>query len=188
MLKKLSFTLLGLILGSSSLVAQESYGLYAGGAYAATNLELSIDGINEARDEIQENDVNNIFLFAGYDMNKNMAIEGRYYLNTSDITLNDDSALSSSYKAQTIALYAKPKIDMGFFTLYGLVGLTYNNYSLNELFGGDTDDTLFSWGAGTQFNLTPNIGFFVDYTDLGESDTTVTSNLSSWNLGIHYQF
>jgi opacity protein-like surface antigen len=188
MLKPLYLTLSALLLTSGSLVAQDAYGLYVGGAYASTNLELSIEGLNEAKQQVFDNDTNSVILFAGYNINKNIGIEGRYYVNSSDITLDDNSAFSGTYKAQTIALYAKPKLDLGVFALYGLIGFSYNDYTLDELFDGGHDDTLFSWGAGTQFNLTHNLGFFVDYTDLGRSENVITTNLSSWNLGINYQF
>ena len=77
---------------------------------------------------------------------------------------------------------------MGIFTLYGLLGVSFNNYTANKLLGGNSDDALFSWGGGAKFNVTKSVGLFVDYTDLGKSDTLVNTNLSSWNLGVSLQF
>ena len=65
--------------------------------------------------------------------------------------------------------------------------MSANNYTANNLLGAD-DDILFSWGGGAKFNVTQSLGLFVDYTDLGENDETLTTGLSSWNVGFNYKF
>ncbi|MCF6205695.1 MAG: hypothetical protein L3J47_02205, partial [Sulfurovum sp.] len=73
--------------------------------------------------------------------------------------------------------------------MYALLGLASNNYTVDSFLGGESDDTLFSWGAGVKFNFTQSLGAFIDYTNMGESDGILTStDLASWNIGFTYKF
>ena len=191
MKKLISLALIGATLGSVRLVADENNGLYIGGAYASTNIELSVDGLGKATQNMLDASSDSALLLAGYNISKNFGVEGRYYVNASEIAFDSktkNTIFSGSYKAETIAFYTKPKYEMGIFTLYGLLGVSFNNYTANKLLGGNSDDALFSWGGGAKFNVTKSVGLFVDYTDLGKSDTLVNTNLSSWNLGVSLQF
>jgi hypothetical protein len=179
------------MISSATLVADENNGLYIGAAYASTNMELSVDGLSSATQDLLDASSDSVLLLAGYNINKNLGLEGRYYVNASEIAFESqakNTIFSGAYKAETIAFYAKPKYEMGIFTLYGLLGMSFNNYTANDLLGGNSDDALFSWGGGAKFNVTQSLGLFVDYTDLGESDNVLNTNLSSWNLGVSYQF
>jgi hypothetical protein len=60
-----------------------------------------------------------------------------------------------------------------------------NDYSV--LTQSDSD-TLFSWGGGARLNFSESFGIFVDYTDLGEGDTFLSTGLSSWNVGLSFKF
>ena len=191
MTKLVYLALTGLIISSVTVVADENNGLYLGGAYASTNIELSMDGLSAATQNVLDASSDSVLLLAGYNLHKNLGLEGRYYVNASEIAFKanvNNSVFSGAYKAESIAFYAKPKYEMGLFTLYGLLGMSFNNYTANELLGGNSDDSLFSWGGGAKFNVTKSLGLFVDYTDLGKSDTLVNTNLSSWNLGVSLQF
>jgi len=73
--------------------------------------------------------------------------------------------------------------------IYALLGMASNDYTVNSFLGGNNDDTLFSWGAGVKFNITQSLGAFVDYTNMGETDTILSNtDLSSWNIGFSYKF
>ena len=96
--------------------------------------------------------------------------------------------LAGSYKAETLALYAKPQYNLGVITVYGLIGIAANDYTATNFLSPD-NDTLFSWGGGAKFNVTQSLGLFVDYTDFGSSTELLTeTGLASWNFGISYKF
>jgi len=190
MTKLLFTTLTGLIIVSNTLCAND-HGPYIGLGYASTNIDLTINGLDSKTQDLLDTATDSVILLGGYTLNNNLALEGRYYLNASELAFEyelGNTPFSGSYKAESIALYAKPMYDLGAITLYGLLGMSFNNYTVNSLLGSSSDEALFSWGGGAKFNVTESIGLFVDYTDLGESDTVINSNLSSWNLGVSYQF
>jgi len=179
-----------LTLGTSALSANDS-GLYLGLGYAATNIDITIDGLNAKDQDILDASTDSIILLAGYDINKYFGVEGRYYLNATEAAFEYElrnTPLSGAYKAESFALYAKPQYNLGLITLYGLLGVSFNDYTVNTLLGGSNNDALFSWGGGAKFNVTQSLGLFVDYTDMGKSDNITNTDLTSWNLGVSYRF
>ena len=183
-------TLATLTLGTNALSADDN-GLYLGLGYAATNIDLTVDGLPDDTNNILDASTDSIILLAGYDINKYIGVEGRYYLNASEAAFEyklRNTPLSGTYKAESFTLYAKPQYNLGLITVYGLVGVAFNDYTVSNLLGGDDSDALFSWGGGAKFNVTQSLGLFVDYTDLGESTNLTNTNLTSWNLGVSYRF
>ncbi len=174
------------------LLVAEEVGLYVGAGYASTNIDLTIDSLSEEANKLLDQGTDSLMFIAGYDINQYLGIEGRYYLNNSSIAFDYYiGELPLEYKAETMTLYAKPQLDLGAITLYGLAGVAFNNYSINDVLnlGGDTSDALFSWGAGAKFKVTQSLGLFVDYTDLGTSDNIlIDTTLNSWNFGATYKF
>lgn len=187
MRKLLLTTLTTLAITSTTLIAENDSGLYVGLGYASTNIDLTINGLDDDKQKILDSSTDSVILMAGYDFNNYFGVEGRYYLNVSSIAF-DYQFGSGTYKAESFALYAKPQYNLGLITLYALAGVTFNDYTVNTLLGGDTNDALFSWGGGAKFNVTQSLGLFLDYTDLGESTDFTTTNLSSVNLGVSYRF
>ena len=185
-------TLATLTIGMITLSADENTGLYVGLGYAATNIDLTVgDNIIDTNLNILDTGTDSILLISGYDINSYFALEGRYLINATEAAVEYETSntpLSGNYKADTFAIYAKPKYNLGAVTLYGLLGFAYNDYTLDAILGGNNDDTLFSWGGGAKFNVTQSIGLFVDYTDFGESDNLVKTNITSWNFGATYKF
>jgi len=175
-----------LTLGQSTLYA-EGQGLYIGLGYADTNIDISAADI-----DIGDLSTDSVVFLAGYDFNKYLGVEGRYYLNSSEAAYEyelGNTPLSSKYKAESFAIYAKPQYNFMMLNIYALLGMSSNDYTANSFLGGDSDDTLFSWGAGVKFNFTQSLGAFVDYTNMGETDTILTNtDLSSWNIGFSYKF
>jgi len=175
-------------LGTSILSAEDS-GLYLGLGYAATNINLTVDSLPANKQNLLDASTDSVVLLAGYDFNKYIGAEGRYYLNASSVAF--DYYLGNiplDYKAESFALYAKPQYNLGLITLYGLLGVSFNNYTVNTVLGGNNNDALFSWGGGAKFNVTQSLGLFVDYTDMGKSNNITNTDLTSWNLGVSYRF
>ncbi len=184
--KLLLSALATMAMGSSSLLA-ENAGLYIGAGYASTAIDFSaasglldLPAVDTATDSL-------VFL-AGIDFNEYFGIEGRYYWNITSTVV--DSAYNvvgifDDYKAESFALYAKPQYSLDIVSLYALLGVTMNDYSALTQ---SNSDTLFSWGGGAKLNFTESFSIFVDYTDLGESDTVLTTGLSSWNIGLSFKF
>ncbi len=190
MKKILLSTLTILAIGSTTLHA-EGNGLYLGLGYSSTNIDLTVDGLEDKYQKILDSSTDSIVLQAGYDFNEYFGIEGRYYINNSSLAYQyylGETEISGAYEAESLTIYAKPQYNFGFITVYGLLGMSANNYTATTLLGSD-DETLFSWGGGAKFNVTQSLGLFVDYTDLGESDDTLsTTDLASWNVGFSYKF
>ncbi len=172
---------------SQTMLKAEDQGLYVGLGYANTNIDISASNIN-----IGDLSTDSIVFLAGYDFNEYLGVEGRYYLNSSEAAYEyelGNTPLSGKYKAESFAIYAKPQYNFMILNIYALLGMSSNDYTVNSFLGGDKSDTLFSWGAGVKFNITQSLGAFVDYTNMGETDTILTNtDLSSWNIGFSYKF
>jgi len=177
--------LTALALGNSSIQADNA-GLYLGLGYAYTTIEL---GVSDDFLSLPAFDVatDSIVFLAGFDFNDWLGIEGRYYWNITSAVADEYNAygLLDEYKAESFAFYAKPQYSFDVVSIYALLGVTMNDYTLLLQ---SSDDTLFSWGVGAKFNFTESFGAFADYTDLGESDLLLATGLSSWNFGITYKF
>ncbi len=177
--------LVALAIGSSSLQADDA-GLYLGLGYAYTTIEL---GVSDDLFDLLAFDVatDSVVILAGFDFNEWLGIEGRYYWNVSSAVVDvyDDYDILDEYKAESFAFYVKPQYSFDVLSIYALLGVTMNDYTLLLQ---SNSDTLFSWGLGAKLSFTESFGAFVDYTDLGETDTILTTGLNSWNFGISYKF
>ncbi len=174
-----------------TVLAADDSGLYVGVGYAHTNVNLKLD-TQIIQDTLLDTATDSVVLKAGYDLNQYFGLEGRYYFNASEAAYQyylGNTPVSGSYKAHSFAFYAKPQYSLAMLNFYGLLGVSANDYTLNNILGSKSSDTLFSWGAGVKFKLTESFGAFVDYTDLGKSSDAVTNkDLSSWNIGFSYKF
>lgn len=178
-----------LALASNSLLLANESGLYLGLGYASTNIDLTVDGLPENINESLDQSTDSVIFLAGYDINNYFSVESRYYYNASEAIFQYNlGELPVEYKAESLAFYAKPKYDFGAIAVYGLVGVTFNDYTVSRLLGGNNDEALFSWGGGASFSVTQSIGIFLDYTDLGEGTNLTNTTLNSWNFGATYKF
>lgn len=188
-MKKITLSILAaLAIGSSSLYAEDS-GLYLGVAYSNTNVDFSTSSDFYEDSSLLDVSTDSLLLLAGYDINEYIGLEGRYYWNITSMGVDYYASgipVIEDYKAESFAFYVKPQYTLDMISIYALLGVTMNDYTV--LVGTDSDDTLFSWGVGAKFNMTQSFGAFVDYTDLGETDDLITTGLSSWNLGLSYKF
>ena len=191
-MRKILLSTLTLMAISSTTLQADGHGLYLGLGYASTNIDVTIDGLSDKNQKILDSSTDSIMLQAGYDFNEFFGIEGRYYINNSSLAYDyylGNTPLSGTYEAESLTIYAKPQYNFGAITLYGLLGMSANNYTVTNLLGSTDNSTLFSWGGGAKFNVTQSLGLFADYTDLGESDDTLsTTGLASWNIGFSYKF
>ena len=172
-------------------------GFYIGAGYSAQ----ASDVMDYSYDVQVDIDSNNMLFVAGYDINRYVAIEGRYSFSVGDVDLNEDSGYSESssdYETSNIALYVKPQymMDNGFgvYALLGYGKTTFENLTETG------DDTGFAWGLGAKYTYNDSWGVFVDYTDLVsdgsldgiEAYAGVAADLDvqtdSWNFGVTYKF
>ncbi len=178
-----TFAALGI---ATAPVNADDVGLYLGVGYAYSTAEFGIS--NDYLDFLNfDVATDSLLLLAGVDLNEYIGVEGRYYWNVTEYVAEDYNSfgLLDGYEAQSFALYAKPQYNFGLVSLYGLIGVAMNEYTALLQSG---EDTLFSWGGGAKFHITESFSAFIDYTDLGETDTFLTTGLSSWNFGIAFKF
>lgn len=190
-MKRILLSSLAILAMGNSVLHADEHGLYLGLGYASTNIDVTIDGLSDRNQKILDSSTDSIILQAGYDFNAYFGIEGRYYINNSSLAYEyylGNTPLSGTYEAESLTIYAKPQYNLGPITLYGLLGLSANNYTVTNLLGSSDNATLFSWGGGAKFNVTQSLGLFADYTDLGTEDATVETGLASWNVGFTYKF
>ena len=185
-MKKTALSILTALSLSSGTLYADNAGFYIGGGYAYTTVEFTASTDWFDLPSFEAN-TDSIVLLAGFDFNDYFGIEGRYYWNTTSGVKYEYNPLGllDDYEAESLTLYAKPQYSFDMLSIYGLLGITMNDYTALAQSG---DDSLFSWGIGAKFNLTQSFGLFVDYTDLGESDVILGTGLSSWNFGLSYKF
>ncbi len=126
---------------------------------------------------------------AGYQFNRNVALEGRYVFGTGDADWGGLGELDQDL--DNIALYVKPMLPLGNFGLYALLGYgqtTYDN-------GTEYTESGFQWGLGVNYNFANNLSAFLDYTamhydDDGFDDYTEGYNVrvDGWTFGLAYKF
>lgn len=189
-LKKILLSSLTLLALGSTTIQADNSGLYLGLGYSSTNIDLTIDGLNNENQELLDTSTDSILILAGYDFNEYVGLEGRYYINNSSLAYDyylGGTLLEDVYEVESLAIYLKPQYHLDAITLYALIGMSANDYTATNILGSDSD-TLFSWGGGAKFNVTQSLGLFVDYTDLGKNDSVLETGLSSWNVGFSYKF
>ena len=121
---------------------------------------------------------------AGYNINDNFAIEGRYTETLSDLEIDGtdrDKIISN------IAVYLKAMYPLDNFALYGLFG--YGQTSANN-----ESEKAPQYGAGLSYDLSNNFGLFLDWTNLydysglnypGDSSDY---EINAWNFGATYNY
>ena len=176
-----------------SVVVDES-GFYLGGAIAAVVGHDSAVGIEliDGTPGVDNDRLGNITLFAGYDFNRYVAVEGRY---TTDVIEGDVTEMSGW------SLFAKPQytFDDSYFKIYALLG--FGGVTIDGINGyfADVDDTDFQWGIGAAYSFGEymednNLAVFVDYTSLATEMEGVFTNgaletdVDAFTVGLTYKF
>ena len=173
---------------------------YIGAGFA--NLDQSSDNINILNGDDIGINVNTLFLQAGYQYNKYLSFEGRYWFGVNDATISQtgeaDKDLSGSYSAW--GLYLKPTYPIGDFTAYVLLG--YGSVDLEaDLNQYYWNSDQFSWGLGGAYAFNDNISLFIDYISMTNRDdfvyhpgdnssfpATADIGIRTINAGITYKF
>ena len=170
----------------------DNSGFYIGGAYSMASAEsdyawndftpsiydAQLDGVGSG-----EADYNALMLQVGYQFNKYIALEGRYWRSMGDgeysysekydyyagdgwyPDTDSDSGDDAGDELTAWGIYVKPMYPVTeAFTVYGLLG--YGNVTLSNDGGDFLDESGFQWGAGASYAFTDNLSFFVDYVEL----------------------
>jgi opacity protein-like surface antigen len=185
--------------------AADDSGFYIGGAYSMSTIDGSGYGSDGFSDPMWEEyyafddiDVSGYMLQAGYQFNKYIAVEGRYWGTTSEINkVSGNTAYyyqgepdgdgtfwwESDGDFSAWGIYVKPMYPVTeSLTVYGLLG--YGSVQVDDsswdVYGesGDLiDDSGFQWGIGASYALSDHISLFVDYVQLASDGE------GSWNNG-----
>jgi opacity protein-like surface antigen len=180
-------------------VADES-GFYVGIAYGAADVSEEYDDGDWMGEYTEEYDT--IMLQAGYKINKNLAVEGRYWNSFGDgdwkyeYDSKTDSGSPSDMDFTAWGIYVKPMYPVTEeFDVYVLLG--YGNVTLSGSGGDWFDEDGFHWGLGASYEFTDNLSVFVDYVNLYDDDAsgqnldsigTLEYTIYTVNVGVTYKF
>jgi len=148
---------------------------YASGAVTVNTVDESFD---------------DIMLQAGYNFNEYIAVEGRYWIGISDITVGTYDVDLDAW-----GIYVKPQYPVtDAFNVYALLGYGSAEFDA-PVASGINQDTMdgFSWGLGASYAFTDNVSVFIDYVNIYDDTTDFTGyslddTIDSWNFGVTYNF
>jgi opacity protein-like surface antigen len=167
---------------------------------SAFYLGVGISGMRLKDDSTDEEfSAKGVMIQAGYQYNKNIAIEGRYTVSIGDTEYDHGKTHNADigdYPSDftNIGVYLKPMYPIGDLNLYALLG--YGQVELTNIPIGDVDrsEDGFQWGLGAEYIFADNISAFVDYVSLyddkGFDYRAQNSDIVSdvWTFGISYRF
>jgi opacity protein-like surface antigen len=183
------------------VVENTDAGFYVGAAYGLASWNYSISAAGTTFTDLDEN-FNEFMILGGYKVNPYVAIEGRYWFGSSDdITWGNLGTHNTSIDAWGV--YVKPMypvtdvFDVYALLGYGSVDMTVKDPGSDYVSSADGSDDGFSWGLGASYEVTPNVGIFVDwirnyddtitYNVLG-TDVDEESTVDTFNFGVTYKF
>jgi opacity protein-like surface antigen len=185
-------------------------GFYIGAAYGYLTAESTASyssGSESYSDKFVDDNFDEIMLQAGYQFNKYVAVEGRYWIGTESSIdwITDRGVQSSDVSIDAWGIYVRPQYFWGDFSLYALLGygaaeydVTFTNTGgLDRVYNSDTLDG-FSWGIGAQYTFNDNINVYIDYTSIYDDTNDVAAydgliyqvedTISTVNFGVSYMF
>ena len=182
-------------------VMESDAGFYLGLGYGWQ--EALLEDTFAVTDDIDKN-FGSIMIDAGYKFNKYVAVEARYWFGLSSSNdLGWYHQINSDITIDSWGLYVKPMYPVtDAFDIYALLG--YGSTSVDVDAGdyrydiGDADG--FSWGIGMEYAATSNIGLFIDYTYLVNTEPVsvtiddinyplgVDESVANINFGVNYHF
>ncbi|MDM5271400.1 outer membrane beta-barrel protein [Sulfurovum sp. zt1-1] len=199
--------------------APDDSGFYIGGAYSfisADGKDYWTDGYREEFTTFDDIDMSGYMLLAGYQFNKYISVEGRYWGSSSEvgsITGSYDVYYDSVYsytndfwwaadgEFSAWGIYLKPMYPVGEdFTVYALLG--YGNAQIDDNSWSPDwqllDENGFQWGLGASYAYDEHLSFFADYVQLANDAKQSYDGgwyLEEWkisvytiNVGITYKF
>jgi len=163
----------------------ESSGLYLGaGVSAASTREASL---NFFEDKSGQDRTLEMTLLAGYDFNKYIGVEGRYYKSVAKEDIVDRSSWG---------IFVKPHVPVSeTLNLYVLAG--YGGFKGESINGSnvDIDDTGFQLGVGASYKVMDNVSIFADWVSIvydEQQDAFITApdviSMDTFTLGVLYKF
>jgi len=184
-------------------------GFYLGLAYGYANIDASVWQTHHpiTRDAYTTDldTYSTVMIQAGYDFNKYIAVEGRYWFGLDEdfvvgpVNINYGTPANYSQNFDTWGIYVKPQYPVtDAFKIYALLG--YANTDAGNAFQDTTADG-FSWGLGAAYSFTENFSIFIDYVDMyndsvdyvdvvrgQNTDMTADLDINTWNFGVTYKF
>lgn len=159
-------------------------GFYAGLGYSC--MQLTHD-----TPDLEVTAMTALSVSAGYNINKFLAVEGRYTASIGDLEYkNWNTEIDEKWDMSNIGLYLKPQFNVASVGMYALLGYgqtTFDNgtsYSVDGL----------QYGLGITATATKDINVYVDYRRLfddSEFDTYVSDRdtaVNSFTVGVNYNF
>jgi opacity protein-like surface antigen len=165
------------------VVIESTGNFYMGIAYGYIKAEEKLNSIKWLDDSFDD-----LMLQAGYNFNQYVALEARYWIGISDVSIAGGDVSLDSF-----GIYVKPQYPVTQeLNLYGLLGYATSEFDGSTVNGDNLDG--FSWGLGASYDVTDNIELFVDYTYLYD-DTSVSAlgtkyddSIDAVNFGVTYNF
>ena len=179
--------------------APSDAGFYVGAAYGYLNADMTITPAIGKGLDLSDN-FNEFMILGGYQVNKYVAIEGRYWFGAS----NDgfDGIGNDNVSIDSWGIYVKPMYPVtDQFNVYALLGYGSSDMTIKQpnsdlLASADGSEDGFSWGLGGSYDVNENVAVFVDF--VRNYDDTVTyqeynnvdvdKTVDTWNFGVTYKF
>ena len=148
-------------------------GFYIGGSYAFLDTEVFGEDL----------DLGALVFNGGYSFNEYIAVEGR--IGTGVV---DDDFFGIDVELNYLAgVYAKVGIPTGTIVYpYVVLGLTQVELEISGFGQSETDDDNdISYGIGANFEVSNNVGIYVEYMSWYDEDDI---EITGFNLGANYKF
>jgi len=168
---------------------------YIGGAFSFANIDATRtfdNGNIIITNEADLGNYNAIMLQAGYNFNKYIALEGRYWFGLGQ-TFSDYNGDSFDLDIHTWGIYVKPQYPItDNIKVYGLLGYANSGEDGAAIYNTGLDGL--SWGLGGSYEVAENIEVFIDYVDMYNDEERYGVNnkddidINSWNFGVSYKF
>lgn len=200
----------------SGVALAEDAGWYAGGSLgsaraksdtsaAQLDAELATLGIT-ATSTLNEDDTG-FKLFAGYQFNKNLAVEGGYVDLGKPIEFSSVVTAPGAGTVKTTIKNDGWNMDVvgilpinDAFSAFGKVGLYYSKTTLDVSATGaggtaavsaNKTETTPKFGLGANYAFTKNVGVRAEwerYKNLGDNNTTGEGDVDLWSIGVSFKF
>lgn len=171
-----SMLAMGMMVSAAAMAGgATSTGFYVGGGYADT--EVEIDGFGS------DADVGVLFLRGGYQLNQNIAFEGRLGIATEDDKVNGWNVdIEDVYG---VYLKAGLPTQVGLYP-YVLLGITHAEVEVSRRGFSDSDsDSDISYGFGADYWFNSQVSAGLEFTNYYDNDGDEISGIT---LGLNFKF
>lgn len=155
-------------------------------ANAQTYGEISYSSVNY-EEPAADADLGLLGVTFGYEINKNLAIEGTFAAGVQDDNVQVGAVNVNVDAKHSYGVYLKPKAALGEnFEVFAKLG--WAKSKLEASGGGLTisdSGSDFAYGIGAQYNFSPKTYVSGGYTNLYDKDSV---SVDGWNISIGYRF